>query len=326
MLFVGVKGRELNLFKTDLCKILDIEYPIFQGGMAWVATAELAAAVSEAGGLGIIGAGNAPPDVVREQIRKARSLTDKPFGVNLYYMSPFVEDIIKVVIEEKVAVLTTGAGNPGKHIVQLKEAGIKVFPVVSSVALAKRLARTGVDGLIAEGMECGGHVGEITTMALVPQIVDAVDLPVIAAGGIYDGRGILAALSLGAVGVQMGTRFVCATECVVHKNYKEAIIKAKDRDTVLTGYNGHYVRVLRNKLTRMYEELVSRNASPEEFEKLGVGRLRAAAIDGDVVMGSVMSGQVAAMVNKIQPAQEIINELVEDVEKQMTRLQNLLGR
>ena len=235
-----------------------------------VATAELAAAVSEAGGLGIIGAGNAPPDVVREQIRKARSLTDKPFGVNLYYMSPFVEDIIKVVIEEKVAVLTTGAGNPGKHIVQLKEAGIKVFPVVSSVALAKRLARTGVDGLIAEGMECGGHVGEITTMALVPQIVDAVDLPVIAAGGIYDGRGILAALSLGAVGVQMGTRFVCATECVVHKNYKEAIIKAKDRDTVLTGYNGHYVRVVRNELTRMDEELVSRNASPEEFEKLGV--------------------------------------------------------
>ena len=211
----------------NLCEILGIKYPIIQGGMAWIATAELAAAVSEAGGLGIIGAGNAPPEVVRDQIKKAQKLTNKPFGVNVYYMSPFVEDIINVVIEEKVAVITTGAGNPGKHIAKLKEAGIKVFPVVSSVALAKRLARNGVDGLIAEGMECGGHVGELTTMALVPQIVDAVDIPVIAAGGVYDGRGLIAALSLGAIGVQMGTRFVCATECTVHEKYKELFLRQK---------------------------------------------------------------------------------------------------
>lgn len=312
------------MLNTELCNLLGIKYPIFQGGMAWVATAELAAAVSEAGGLGIIGGGNAPPEVVRAQIKKTRSLTDKPFGVNVYYMSPFVEEIIDVVVSEKVAVITTGAGNPGKHIAKLKGAGIKVFPVVSSVALAKRLARTGVDGFIAEGMECGGHVGELTTMALVPQVVGAVDLPVIAAGGIYDGRGLVAALSLGAVGVQMGTRFICAEECTVHMNYKEAILNAKDRDTVLTGYNGHYVRVLKNKLTRAYDELISRNAGQEEFEKLGVGRLRAAVVEGDITMGSVMSGQVAAMVNKIQPAREIIEEIVSEGEKIINNLQSLL--
>ncbi|NLT95773.1 MAG: enoyl-[acyl-carrier-protein] reductase FabK [Clostridia bacterium] len=312
------------MLTTELCTLLGIKYPIIQGGMAWVATAQLAAAVSEAGGLGIIGAGNAPPQVVREEIKKARSLTDKPFGVNIYYMSPYVEELIDVVVEEKVAVITTGAGNPGKHISKLKEVGIKVFPVVSSVALAKRLARTGVDGLIAEGMECGGHVGEITTMALVPQIVDAVDLPVIAAGGIYDGRGLIAALSLGAVGVQMGTRFICAEECTVHPNYKAAIIEAKDRDTVLTGYNGHYVRVLKNKLTKAFEELASRNAGKEEFEKLGAGRLRDAVIDGDVVMGSVMSGQIAAMVNKVQPSKEIIEEIIAEGEEILKKLQKLL--
>lgn len=312
------------MLTTELCSLLGIKYPIIQGGMAWVATAELAAAVSEAGGLGIIGGGNAPPEVVREQIKKTRSLTNKPFGVNVYYMSPFVEEVIDVVTEEKVAVITTGAGNPGKHIPKLKEAGIKVFPVVSSVALAKRLVRTGVDGFIAEGMECGGHVGELTTMALVPQIVDAVELPVIAAGGIYDGRGLIAALSLGAVGVQMGTRFICAEECTVHPNYKEAILNAKDRDTVLTGYNGHYVRVIKNRLTRAYDELVSRNASQEEFEKLGAGRLRDAVVDGDITMGSVMSGQVAAMVDKIQPAREIIEEIVDEGERILNNLQSLL--
>jgi enoyl-[acyl-carrier protein] reductase II len=312
------------LLTTSLCNILGIKYPIIQGGMAWIATAELAAAVSEAGGLGIIGAGNAPPDVVKEQIKKAKSMTKKPFGVNVYYMSPFVEDIIDVVVEEKVAVITTGAGNPGKHISKLKEVGIKIFPVVSSVALAKRLARTGVDGLIAEGMECGGHVGEITTMALVPQIVDAVQIPVIAAGGIFDGRGLAAALSLGAQGVQMGTRFVCATECTVHPHYKEVIIKAKDRDTVLTGYHGHHVRVIKNKLTRAFEDLASTNASMEEFEKLGAGRLRAAAVEGDVVMGSVMAGQIAAMVSNIQPAQEIIEEIINDAQKVLTGLQKYL--
>lgn len=309
------------MFTTNLCNILGIKYPIFQGGMAWIATAELAAAVSEAGGLGIIGGGNAPPEVVREQIRQVRNLTDKPFGVNVYYLSPFVEDIINVVVEEKVAVITTGAGNPGKHIPKLKDVGIKVFPVVSSVALAKRLARTGIDGLVAEGMECGGHVGEISTMALVPQIVDAVNLPVIAAGGIFDGRGLVAALSLGAVGVQMGTRFVCAEECTVHVNYKEAILKAKDRDTVLTGYQAHQVRVLKNKLTRAFQDLVNQNASQEEFEELGAGRLRAAAVDGDIAMGSVMAGQIAAMVMKIQPAQEIIDEIIDEGRKILLNLQ-----
>ncbi|MGI6224707.1 MAG: enoyl-[acyl-carrier-protein] reductase FabK [Peptococcales bacterium] len=313
------------MLTTNLCNILGIKHPIIQGGMAWIATAELAAAVSEAGGLGIIGGGSAPPEVVREQIKKARTLTNKPFGVNVYYMSPFVEDVINVVIEEEVAVITTGAGNPGKHIPKLKEVGIKVFPVVSSVALAKRLARTGVDGLIAEGMECGGHVGELTTMALVPQIVDAVDLPIIAAGGIFDGRGLVAALSLGAVGVQMGTRFVCAEECTVHANYKEAIINAKDRDTVLTGYSSHQVRVLKNKLTRAFQELVNENADAEEFEKLGAGRLRAAAVDGDVAMGSVMAGQVAAMVSKIQPARDIIEEIVAEGHNTLLTLQKFSG-
>lgn len=309
------------MLKNKLCNILGIKYPIIQGGMAWIATGELAAAVSEAGGLGIIGAGNAPPDVVRQEITKVKNLTHKPFGVNVYYMSPFVEEVIDVIIEEKVPVITTGAGNPGKHIPKLKDVGIKVFPVVSSVALAKRLARTGVDGLIAEGLECGGHVGEITTMALVPQIVDAVDLPVIAAGGIYDGRGIVAALSLGAIGVQMGTRFVCASECTVHQNYKETIIKAKDRDTVLTGYKGHHVRVIKNKLTRAFDNLIDSNAGPEEFEKLGAGRLRAAAVEGDTTMGSVMAGQIAAMVCKIQPAQEIIEELVKETQQVYKNLQ-----
>ncbi len=291
--------------------------------MAWVATAELAAAVSEAGGLGIIGAGSAPPQVVREEIKKVKKLTEKPFGVNVYYMTPYVEELINIVIAEEVKVITTGAGNPGKHIPKLKEAGIKVFPVVASVALAKRLARTGVDGLIAEGMECGGHVGEITTMALVPQIVDAVDLPVIAAGGIYDGRGIIAALSLGAVGVQMGTRFVCAAECTVHNNYKKAIIEAKDRDTVLTGYRGHQVRVIKNKLSRCFAELADNNAEQGEFEKLGEGRLRAAVVEGDIETGSVMAGQIAAMVSREQPAREIIAELVEDVEKVLKYLKGL---
>lgn len=311
------------MLKTEMCKMMEIEYPIIQGGMAWAATAELAAAVSEAGGLGIIGAGSAPPQVVREEIKKVKKLTEKPFGVNVYYMSPYVEELINIVIAEEVKVITTGAGNPGKHIPKLKEAGMKVFPVVASVALAKRLARTGVDGLIAEGMECGGHVGEITTMALVPQIVDAVDLPVIAAGGIYDGRGIIAALSLGAVGVQMGTRFVCAVECTVHNNYKKAIIEAKDRDTVLTGYRGHQVRVIKNKLSRRFAELADNNAEQGEFEKIGDGRLRAAVVEGDIETGSVMAGQIAAMVSREQPVREIIAELVEDVEKVLKYLKGL---
>lgn len=303
---------EEQTLNTKLTELLDIKYPIIQGGMAWVATAELAAAVSEAGGLGIIGAGNAPGQFVREQIQKVRSLTDKPFGVNVYFISPFVDEVIQVVLEEKVPVVTTGAGNPGKYIAQFKEAGIKVIPVVSSVALAKRLERTGVDALIAEGMECGGHVGELTTMALVPQIVDAVNIPVIAAGGIADGRQFAASLCLGAEGVQMGTRFICATECKVHENYKQSVLGAKDRDAVLTGVNGHYVRSLRNKLTREFDRLEKICAPTEEVEALGAGRLRDAVVDGDTAMGSLMAGQVAAMVHKIQPAQEIIQEVIRE--------------
>lgn len=303
------------LIRTPLCDLLGIEYPIFQGGMAWVATGELAAAVSDAGGLGIIGAGSAPPQVVVEEIRKARGLTSKPFGVNIYYMSPWVEQVIDAVIDEKVPVITTGAGNPGKHIPKFKEAGIKVFPVIASVALAKRLERLGVDGLIAEGMECGGHVGEITTIALVPQVVAAVDIPVVAAGGIASGGGIAAALALGADGVQLGTLFVCATECIAHDNYKQAIIKAKDRDTVLTGFPGHYVRVLDNKLAKQFKELELSGAPIEELEQLGAGKLKAAAIDGDIETGSVMIGQIAGLIDTVKPAREIIEELVQGAEK-----------
>ena len=298
------------MLKTRLSNLLQIEYPLLQGGMAWVATAELAAAVSEAGGLGLIGAGSAPGEVVRQQILKAKSLTTKPFGVNVYYLSPFVEEVIQVVLEEEVKVITTGAGNPGKHLPKLKEKGIKVIPVIPSVALARRMEKLGADALIAEGMECGGHTGELTTMALLPQVVDAVDIPVIAAGGIADGRQLAAVLCMGAQGVQMGTRFICAEECIVHENYKKAVLGAKDRDTVLTGYNGHYVRVLKNDLTQEYARLTKEGATEKELEALGVGRLRAAVIEGDTKMGSLMAGQVAAMVSKIQPAREIIQEIV----------------
>ena len=300
------------MLETEICRLLGIEYPVIQGGMAWVATAELAGAVSKAGGLGIIGAGNAPPEVVREEIRKIKVITDRPFGVNVYYLSPYVEEIIQVIIEEKVPVVTTGAGNPGKHIPQLKKVGTKVIPVVSSALLARRLQRSGADAFIAEGMECGGHVGDITTMVLVPQVVDAVGVPVIAAGGIYGGKGLVASLALGACGIQLGTRFICAEECTAHENYKQVIINAKDRDTVLTGYHGHYVRVLKNRLTKEYESLIKRGASALELERLGMGRLRAAAVDGDVAMGSVMAGQVAGLVKKIQPAAEIIEEIMSE--------------
>lgn len=303
------------MLETGLCRLLNIKYPIIQGGMAWVATGELAAAVSEAGGLGIVAAGSAPPEIVRREIRKVREKTDRPFGVNVYYLSPFVEEIIKIVLEEKVPVVTTGAGNPGKHIPALKEIGTKVIPVVASSVLAKRLERAGADAFIAEGMECGGHVGDITTFALVPQVVDAVSVPVIAAGGIYDGRGLIASLALGAAGVQIGTRFICAEECTAHEKYKQAIIRAKERDTVLTGYEGHYVRVIKNKLTREFERLTKENASLEDLENLGAGKLRAAVVDGDVEMGSIMSGQIAAAITKIQPAAEILEEIMAQAEE-----------
>lgn len=292
--------------------------------MAWVSTAELVAAVSEAGGLGIIGSGTASDSWVREQVRLTRQFTKKPFGVNVLLLSPYMEEIIKVIIEEQVPVITTGAGNPGKYLPALQKAGVKVIPVVSSVFLAKRLVRNGVDAIIAEGMESGGHVGELGTMALVPQVVEAVDVPVIAAGGIYDGRGLAAALCLGAKGVQMGTRFMCASECTIHPRVKEMLIKAKDRGTVVTGSTiGHPVRLLRNKLTRQYEELEGRCAPPEEIEKLGVGRLRAAMVDGDVEYGSVMSGQVSALVQEIQAAGDIISDVMHGAAK---ILQNLSRR
>ena len=299
------------MFHTQICDLLGIKYPIIQGGMAWVATAELAASVSNAGGLGVIGAGNAPAEVVKTEIRKAKSLTDKPFGVNIYFMSPFIDEVIDTIIKEKVAVVTTGAGNPGKYIPLFHKAGIKIIPVVPSVALARRLEKSGVDAVIAEGTECGGHIGELTTMTLIPQVVDAVNIPVIAAGGIADGRGFLAALALGASGVQMGTRFVCAEECTVHENYKEAIIKSKDRSTVTTGKStGHPVRVIKNKLTQEFDLLEKNNANLKDLEILGSGKLKLAAVDGDVINGSVMAGQISGMINEIKSSKKIIEDVV----------------
>lgn len=294
--------------------------------MAWVSTAELAAAVSEGGGLGIIGSGQAPAQWVREQVKKAKELTRKPFGVNVMLLSPFVDEIMEVIREERVAVITTGAGNPGKYVPSLQEAGIRVIPVVASVALAKRLVRSGVDALIAEGMESGGHVGELTTLALVPQIVDAVEVPVIAAGGVFDGRGLAAALSLGAAGVQMGTRFMCARECTIHENVKVMVIKAKDRDTVVTGRStGHPVRVMHNKLSKKFIEMEEKCTHPDEILKIGVGSLKAAMVDGDVEMGSVMAGQVSALVKEIQPAAQIIQEVVTGACEVMGHLGRMAG-
>jgi len=312
------------MFKTDILDLLDIEYPIFQGGMAWVATAELAAAVSNAGGLGIIGAGNAPASFVKQQILKAKELTNKPFGVNVMLMSPFVDEVMEVILESGVDVITTGAGNPGKYIHMLKEKKIKVIPVVPSVALAKRMEEIGVDAVIAEGTESGGHVGELTTFALVPQVVDAVKIPVIAAGGIADGRGFAAALCLGASGVQMGTRFVCSDECTAHKNYKEFIVKAKDRDAVVSGRTtGHPVRSLKNRLTREFEKAEARGATKEEIEKLGEGKLKAAVVDGDIEFGSVMAGQISGLINDIKPVKKIIEEIINDANKTIDNLLKL---
>lgn len=312
------------MINTRLCEILSIKYPIIQGGMAWLATAELAAAVSEAGGVGMIGAGNAPGEFVEKEILKAKKLTNKPFGVNIMLLSPFAEEVVDVVCKYEIPVVTTGAGNPGKFMEKLKGAGTKVIPVVPSVALAKRMESLGADAVIAEGTEAGGHIGELTTMALVPQVVDAVNIPVIAAGGIADGRGFLAALSLGAEGVQMGTRFVCAEECIAHEKYKEMVIKAKDRDAVVTArVTGHPVRVLRNKLVREFSKLEKDGATAEEIEQLGQGKLRIAVVDGDVENGSVMAGQIAGMVTKIQPCKEIIEEIVLGAKEQLTLVRKL---
>ena len=302
------------MLNNKICQLLNIKYPILQGGMAWVATAELAAAVSNAGGLGLIGAGHMPPDALKAEITKAKSMTNKPFGVNIMLKSPFVKEVMQVVIDERVAVVTTGAGNPGEYIPALKEIGTKVIPVVASVALAKRLERVGIDAIIAEGMESGGHVGEVTTMALVPLVVDAVSVPVIAAGGIGDARGVVAALALGAQGVQMGTVFAATTECTAHPNYKAAIVKCKERSTVVTGaITGHPVRVIANKLTRDFTELEKIGASTDELERLGAGKLKAAVRDGDVEYGSVMIGQVAGMVTAIRSVHEVMQDIVQHI-------------
>jgi len=295
---------------NKLCELLGIKYPIIQGGMAWVATAELAAAVSNGGGLGLIAAGNAPADWVREQIKLARTLTDKPFGVNVMLLSPFVDEVMEVIFEEKVAVITTGAGNPAKYIERLKSNGTKVIPVVPSVALAKKMAQSGADAVVAEGTEAGGHIGELTTFVLVPQIADVVDIPVIAAGGIADSRGVKAAFALGADGVQVGTRFICSTECTAHENYKNAVVAAKDRDAVVCGrYTGHPVRQIKNKLTRELDKMEKENVSVEEFEKFGAGSLQKSVIEGDAAFGSLMAGQIAGLVKDIKPCAEIIEEM-----------------
>lgn len=302
--------------KTRITELLEIEHPIFQGGMAWAGEYHLAAAVSNAGGFGIIGAASAPPEEVRRQIREAKKLTDKPFGVNVMLMSPDAPKVAEVVVEEGIKAVTTGAGNPGKYMAMWKEAGIKVMPVVASVAMAKMMERAGADAIIAEGMESGGHIGDLTTMVLVPQVVDAVLVPVVAAGGIADARGFAAARMLGADGVQIGTRFLTAKESIVHDNYKERIIKAKDIDSEVTGRTtGHPIRVLRNPMSREYLKMEKQGAAFDELEKLTLGSLRRAVMDGDVKSGSLMAGQIAGLVSRENTCQEIIDEIMEGAQK-----------
>ncbi len=302
--------------KTEITELLGIEAPIIQGGMAWVAEHRLAAAVSEAGGLGLIGAASAPADWVRDQVREAKKLTEKPFGVNIMLMSPYADDVAKVIVEEGVRVVTTGAGNPEKYIKMWKDAGVKVIPVIASVAQAKRMERCGADAVVAEGCESGGHIGESTTMTLVPQVVDAVQIPVVAAGGIADGRGIAAAFMLGAKAVQMGTRFIATEECQAHENYKNRVLKAKDIDTKVTGRStGHPVRALRNQMTKEYLAKEAEGASFEELEQLTLGGLRKAVVEGDVITGSVMAGQSAGLVKESMSCAEVIRSLMEETEQ-----------
>ena len=302
--------------KTKVTELLQIEYPIIQGGMAWVAEHHLAAAVSEAGGFGLIGAASAPPEIVREEIRKAKELTDKPFGVNIMLLNPNADEVAKIVVEEGIQAVTTGAGNPEKYMPMWKEAGVKVIPVVASVAMAKRMERYGADAVVAEGMEAGGHIGNQTTMALIPQIVDAVNIPVIAAGGIGDGRGVAASFMLGAEGVQMGTRFVVADESIVHDNYKDRLVKAKDIDSVVTGQStGHPVRCLRNQMTKEYIKKEQEGVPFEELERMTLGSLRKAVMDGDILNGTVMAGQIAGLVSKRQSCKEILQEIMTEAEK-----------
>lgn len=302
--------------KTRITELLGCEYPVIQGGMAWVAEYHLAAAVSNAGGVGLIGAASAPAEIVREQIRKTRELTDRPFGVNVMLLNPNAAEVAQVIVEEGVKIVTTGAGSPAKFMEQWKTAGVTVIPVVASVAMAKLMERAGADAVVAEGMESGGHIGSATTMTLVPQVVDAVKIPVIAAGGIADGRGLAAARMLGAEGVQMGTRFVASKEALVHPNYKERILKARDIDSEVTGMStGHPIRVLRNQMTREYLKLEKEGASFEELEQLTLGSLRKAVQDGDTVYGSLMAGQIAGLIKKEETCQEIIEEIIREAEQ-----------
>ena len=302
--------------KTAITDLLGIQYPILQGGMAWVAESTLAAAVSNAGGLGILAAANAPYEYVKEQIKKVKEQTDKPFGLNIMLLSPYAADIAHLAVQEQIPVVTTGAGNPGPYMAMWKDAGIRVIPVVASVAMAKMMQRSGADAVIAEGCESGGHVGETTTMALVPQVADAVEIPVIAAGGIGDGRGFAAAMMLGAQGVQMGTRFLAAKECVIHQNYKDRVLRAKDIDTVVTGRStGHPVRTLRNKMTREYLRMEKEGCSFDELEALTIGGLRRAVLEGDADQGSMMSGQIAGLVKKEQTCREILEEVMAQAEE-----------
>ena len=310
--------------KTEITELLGIEEPIIQGGMAWVAEYHLAAAVSEAGGFGIIGAASAPAEVVREEIRKAKKLTDKPVGVNIMLMNPNAPEVAKVILEEGVKVVTTGAGNPARFMKDFKDAGVKVIPVVASVAMAKMMERCGADAVVAEGTESGGHIGSATTMCLVPQVADAVGIPVVAAGGIGDGRGFAAALMLGAEAVQMGTRFIVAKESIVHQNYKDKVIKAKDIDSEVTGMStGHPVRQIRNPMTREYLRLEKEGAGLEELESLTLGALRRAVMDGDTVNGTLMAGQIAGLVRKEQTCREMIEEIMREAQMLLERKADL---
>lgn len=313
------------MLKTRLTELLQIEYPILQGAMAWIADASLAGAVSAAGGLGIIAGGNAPPDYIAEQIRLVKERTDRPFGVNIMLLSPNAPDLARLVVDAHVPVVTTGAGNPGPYMEAWKQAGIKVLPVVASVAYAKRLEKMGADAVIAEGTESGGHIGEATTMTLVPQVYDAVSIPVVAAGGIADGRALAASFLLGASGAQVGTRFLACEECTVHDNYKQKVLDAKDSDSVVTGRaTGHPVRGLKNRLTRQFKELEMKETSLEEYEALGSDALRKAAKDGDVRYGSVMAGQVAGLVQEIRCAEDIVRDMCTEAENLLAHAADLV--
>ncbi len=313
------------MIKSPVCDKLGIKYPIFQGGMAWASNYELASSVSNAGGLGIIGAGQMPPELLVQEIKKAKDNTDKPFGVNLILYLTYIDELVDAVIQEGVPVVTTGAGNAGPYIKKFHDAGIKVIPVIPSSALAKRVEKAGADAVIAEGTESGGHIGELTTMTIVPQVVDAVSIPVIAAGGIADYRGFAAALCLGAGGIQMGTRFLATKECHIHQNWKDSVVKASDRDTVVTGRpTGHPVRVLKNRLAKMFLELEEKCAPASEYEKLGTGKLKAASVDGDVEMGSLMSGQIAGLIKEEKTVKEVIEEIVSQAEDFMKNMSKFL--